>query len=168
MKKNLSYLGILLLALVTFSSCSSKADAPIPTDATFVMHINGKSLSEKLPWSEIKETQWFKYAADNVDGDSLAVVLLNDPSQSGLDINGNGWVFLANRGKGAYSALVWDLADADKFEALIKKSAPEVKIQQKESTSYISEGSMLVAWKGKKTHATGRCFRVHAGIEQHG
>lgn len=150
MKQSLSYLGIALIALITFSSCSSKADAPIPTDATFVMHINGKSLSEKLPWSEIKETQWFKYAVDNVDGDSLAVVLLNDPSQSGLDINGNGWVFLANRGKGAYSALVWDLADADKFEALIKKSAPEVKIQQKESTSYISEGSTLVAWKGKK------------------
>jgi hypothetical protein len=114
------------------------------------MHINGKSLSEKLPWSEVKESQWFKYAAENVDGDSLATVLLNNPEQSGLDISGNGWVFLANRGKGAYSAFVWDLADADKFEGILKKSAPEAKIQQKESTSYIAEGTMLMAWKGKK------------------
>jgi len=150
MKNSLSYLGILLIALVTLSSCSSKPDAPIPSNATFVMHINGKSISEKLPWSEVKETQWFKYAAENVDGDSLATVLLNNPEKSGLDISGNGWVFLANRGKGAYSAFVWDLADADKFEGIIKKSAPEAKIQQKESTSYIAEGTMLVAWKGKK------------------
>lgn len=150
MKNALSYLGVLLIALVSLASCSSKPDAPIPTDATFVMHINGKSMSDKLPWSEVKETQWFKFASENVDGDSLATVLLNDPTQSGLDISGNGWVFLANRGKGAYSALVWDLADAAKFEDIIKKSAPEVKIQQKESTSYIAEGTMLVAWKDKK------------------
>ena len=150
MKHPLSYLGVVVIALITFSSCSSKTDAPVPTDASFVMHINGKSLSEKLPWSDVKASQWFQYASENVEGDSLAVVLLNDPGQSGLDVNGNGWIFVANRGKGAYSALVWDLADADKFEAMIKKSAPEAKIQQKESTHYIAEGTVVVAWKGKK------------------
>ncbi len=150
MKKILSPLGFALSFLLVLSSCSSKPDAPIPADAAFVMHINGKTMSEKLPWSEVKQSEWFKSIAENVNGDSLGTVLLNDPAQSGININSDGWAFVANRGKGAYSALIWGLDDAEKFEKLIKQSAPNAKIQEKESIRYMAEGTALLAWKGKR------------------
>ena len=150
MKRSLPYLGLLALVLVTFSSCSKKPDAPIPANAAIVLHINGESLSEKLPWSELKESQWFKMAAEEADGDSLGKVLMNDPGQSGIDIKSDAWVYVANRGKGAYSAFSCKLSDAKKFESLIKNASTDVKIQQKESISYIGEGSVLVSWNNSR------------------
>lgn len=148
MNRSLPYLGLLALVLVTFSSCSKKPDAPIPANAALVLHINGGSLSEKLPWSELKESQWFKLASEDMDDDSLAKALLADPAQSGIDIKSDAWVYVANRGKGAYAAFSCKLGDAKKFESLIKNgSQGAAKIQQKESISYMGEGSTLVSWK---------------------
>jgi len=155
MKKNPLYLGVLLTALVLLASCSSKPDAPIPTDAAFVMHIDGNSISNKLPWSEIKKSAWFQLASENAEGDSLFTVILNDPAQSGLDLSGNGWAFVANRSKGAYSAFIWDLEDAKKFEALLKKSAPDAKIESKGSNRYVAENSMVLVWNDKKIMVLG-------------
>lgn len=150
MNRSLPYLSLLALILVTVSSCSKKPDAPIPTDAAFVVHINGASISEKLPWSEIKSSQWFKLASDEVGGDSLAKSLLNDPAQSGIDIQSDSWFFVANRSKGAYAALSCKLSDVKKFEALVKSANPELQIQKKEATSYFGEGSTLVSWTDKR------------------
>lgn len=143
-------LGLLALLLLTLASCSKKPDAPIPLDAAVVLHINGARISEKLPWSEVKQSDFFKQVSEAADGDSLGTALLNDPVQSGLDIRSDGWLFFANRGKGTYAAFVWNVADAEKFEGVIKRSAPEVKIQEKESTKYIAEGTSLLAWTNKK------------------
>ncbi|MFM7671582.1 MAG: DUF4836 family protein [Bacteroidota bacterium] len=147
MKQSLFYLGSLLILLVTFSSCSSKADAPVPADAAFVLHINGESISEKLPWSEIKKSQWFQLATeDAVDEDSLGKALLNDPSKSGIDIQSDGWIFIANRGKGGYSALSWKLKDAAQFESLIQKANTDDKIQKSGAVSFIGKGSTVLSW----------------------
>jgi hypothetical protein len=137
------------MALITFTSCSSKPDAPIPADASFVMHIDGASISDKLPWSEIKESQLFKTVLEETDGDPLAKTILNDPAQSGIDVKSNGWAFVSLRGKGAYSAFIWGLKDAATFEGFLKKANPDIKINKKESTSYLAEGTTLVAWKDK-------------------
>lgn len=150
MNRFFSQLAILALVLITFSSCSSTPDAPIPSNAAFVLHINGESLNEKLPWSEVKESQWFKLASAEAGGDSLAKVLMNDPAQSGIDIKSDAWVFVANRGKGAYAAFSCTLSDAKKLESLIKTANPQAKIQQKESTSYIGEGNTLMSWNGSR------------------
>lgn len=150
MNRFFSQLAVLALVLITFSSCSSTPDAPIPSNAAFVLHINGESLNEKLPWSEVKESQWFKLASAEAGGDSLAKVLMNDPAQSGIDIKSDAWVFVANRGKGAYAAFSCTLSDAKKLESLIKTANPQAKIQQKESTSYIGEGNTLMSWNGSR------------------
>lgn len=150
MNRSFAQLVVLALVLITFSSCSSTPKAPIPANAAFVLHINGKSLNEKLPWSEVKESQWFKLASAEAGGDSLVKVLMNDPAQSGIDIKSDAWVFVANRGKGAYAAFSCTLSDAKKLESLIKTANPQAKIQQKESTSYIGEGNSLMSWNGSR------------------
>ena len=150
MNRSLPYLGLLVLVLVTFSSCSKKPDAPIPSNAAFVLHINGNSLSEKLPWSELKESQWFKLVTENADDDSLGKALLQDPGKSGIDLQSDGWVFIANRGKGSYAAFSCKLSDPKKFESLVNTVSTEAKIQHKESISYIGGGNNLVSWNDNK------------------
>ncbi len=144
---------LLTLFWLTFSACSKKSDAPIPIDAAVVLHIDGGRISEKLPWSEVKKSPWFQLAAENAEGDSLFTVILNDPTRSGLNLAGNGWIFLTNKGKGAYSAFLWDLSDAAAFEALIKKTVPDAKIQQKGSNQYLAEGTMALVWNKKRLMA---------------
>ena len=56
----------------------------MPKDAGFVMHINSSSLSSKLSWEEISQTNWFK-EMPRKPTDSLAQKLLDDPSNSGID-----------------------------------------------------------------------------------
>lgn len=146
MNRSLPYLGLLALVLVTFSSCSKKPDAPIPANAGFVLHIDGESISEKLPWSEVKKSTWFQLASENANADSLQTVLMNDPGQSGINIESDGWVFAVTRGKGAYSALSWKLSDAKKLESVIKSANAEITIQKKESTSYLVDEGTLLAW----------------------
>ncbi len=149
---NRIHFTLLLLAatVLTFSSCSKKPDAPIPTSAGFVLHIDGKSISNKLPWSELKQSGWFSSISEEAGSDSLATVLLNDPEKSGINIESDGWVFIATRGKGAYSALSWKMSDAKKFESMIKAANPAATIQQKESTNYMIEEGTLLAWNDER------------------
>ena len=51
-------------AALLFSSCSKKSEEGkmIPKNAMFVVHLNTKSLKEKLTWDDIKQTSWYKKA----------------------------------------------------------------------------------------------------------
>ena len=55
---------IYIFAVLLFTSCSktNKEGRYIPSDASFVMHLNGASLNAKLPWEEIKKNELFKEA----------------------------------------------------------------------------------------------------------
>lgn len=162
----MKYTSLYLLPLLwlSFSACSKKSDAPIPIDAAVVLHIDGARISEKLPWSEVKKSPWFQQATENAEGDSLFTVILNDPSQSGLNLAGNGWIFLTNKGKGAYSAFVWDLSDAKAFEALIKKTAPDAKIRQNGSNQYLAEGTMALVWNKKRVMALSDASEINRDL----
>lgn len=137
-------------ALLTLSSCSKKPDAPIPSNAGFVLHIDGKSISDKLPWSEVKQSTWFQLASENADADSLQTVLMNDPGQSGIDIESDGWVYAVTRGQGAYTALSWKLSDAQKLESVMKSADAGITIQKKESMSYLVDEETLLVWNADR------------------
>lgn len=55
MKLKLTSLAFLATLVIVFASCSNKASVPVPEDAAIVIHIDGASLSSKLPWEEIKK-----------------------------------------------------------------------------------------------------------------
>ncbi|MBM3432486.1 MAG: DUF4836 family protein [Bacteroidetes bacterium] len=150
MRKILYGLACLLSSLLLLSSCSSKKDLDIPLDAALVLHIDGKNINEKLPWPAVYQSKWFQVAQSESGFDSFANKLLKDPTETGLDIAGDGWLFVVNKGKGAYQAMVWDLSDAAKLESLMKKSSKKFTINKKGSNSYIIDGNSLLIWDEKK------------------
>ncbi len=71
MKRKL-FLPVLIIT-VLFASCKSGGDSGllVPKDAAIVFHINNASLSSKLSWDEIKQTNWFNELSKQAT-DSLA------------------------------------------------------------------------------------------------
>jgi len=120
MKRNL-FLPVLIITIL-FASCkkSGTSGLLVPGDAAIVFHINNASLSSKLSWEEIRQTNWYKELSKHAD-DSLAQKILNDPAQSGVDTKADFVIFLSAHGKNGYLVFEGSLKDAAAFEAFNKK-----------------------------------------------
>ena len=93
-------------AALLFSSCSKKNDEGklVPKNAMFVVHLNTKSLKEKLTWDDIKQTNWYseglKYYQSNYHATTDDMKkLFSNPENSGVDLDG-GLVFFAEKNAG--------------------------------------------------------------------
>lgn len=112
------------LLLITFASCkNSDTDARyLPKNAAVVIHLNGKSLTEKLPWEEIQKNEAYKMVyADSTLKDYVKDVLDN-PEVTGIDISNDVFIFMEADSAGSYGAVHGRLKDAEKFSSFLKKS----------------------------------------------
>ncbi len=153
MTKNLTRIIWAFVALI-FVSCSQsgKSGLQVPKDAGFVMHIDLKSLSGKLSWDEIKQSNWFKEASLEAT-DSLAQKLLNDPSSSGIDSDGSFVLFTAQHAGSAYIAFQGDLKDPEAYEkAILATTENKIPIVASDDlkTMQLSNGDGLLVWNNKK------------------
>ena len=137
------------LLLVVLVSCSKKSNVPVPADAGFVVHINGKSLSSKLSWEEIRQSEWYKLAYEK-STDSLAKQVMNDPASSGIDIEADTYIFMKARGRGAYSALVGSLKDEKTFAAFMEKAMKGKPATREGELSVIRSDKSVMTWKGNR------------------
>jgi hypothetical protein len=149
MKLKLTSLAAIALLVIVFASCSNKANIPVPEDAAIVVHIDGASLSSKLPWEEIKKSEWFKVANEEVK-DDLAKKILDNPDESGINVKSDAYIFLKTRGRGGYMAFVCGIGDEKKFETFIGKIREGEKVEKKEGLSVIAENSNVLTWNDKR------------------
>ncbi len=139
--------GIALL----FASCGNKGGKSgllVPKDASMVIHINSASLSSKLSWDEIRQTNWFKKASAKAT-DSLAQQLLADPSRSGIDTKSDFVLYLKKHGRSGYFVLEGSVADPAAFEKMLTamhKEAP-AEVKKEGEISYMGAGGRsAIAW----------------------
>lgn len=139
------------LALL-LASCkgANKSGRDIPKDAAVVFHINAASLSSKLPWDEIKKTEWFKDAY-NDSKDSLVKKIMDDPRASGIDAASDFAYFIKKRGRGGFGVFEGKVKDAAAFEALAKKIAKQDKVEKDGDWNVMTaENNTVVTWNGSK------------------
>lgn len=128
--KGLLILSISLAFLITACNKGGKTGLLVPGDAGMVLHVDLASLSSKLTWAEIKQTNWFTEAL-NQTTDSLGKQLLNDPETSGIDPKGNLVFFLKRNSSNGYVAFEGSLKDAAKFTKVIEQGGKgTVKIEK--------------------------------------
>lgn len=144
---------VLALSVLLFSCGSAGKDAlPVPKDAAFVLHLNTKSLSSKLSWDEIKQTNWFREGQSNAT-DSLAQQLMNNPESSGIDTKDEIVLFVkrVNSNEG-FAVVAGRLKDAAAFEAFNKKMSKTNASAVKEGdvTSMSVDKKVLASWSGNK------------------
>ena len=81
-------LFIAFAAMLFLASCSKKTNTlglSIPANAAFVLHLNAESMSEKLPWDEIKQNSLFKSLYADTSLSSLAKAALDNPENTGIE-----------------------------------------------------------------------------------
>ena len=151
--KRLSFVSFLIISITLgISSCKqgSKIDVQAPKDALVVVYVNTASLSSKLSWEELKQSEMFKDAYTEAS-DSLLRVLLQDPEKSGMDTKAAFVFFAKKQGKGGYSVFegnVKDEAAFEKFNIQSAKNASVSKMGDGKAVTF-SEG-VVVYWNSKQ------------------
>ncbi|AXY76040.1 DUF4836 family protein [Paraflavitalea soli] len=147
-----SLFGLCAIALLLITSCSSgdKSAIAIPKDAGLVLYLNTASLSSKLSWKEIQQTNWFKEAYDEAD-DSLAKKLLTDPDNSGVNTDADLVMFVKRQGRNGYAVFSGGLKDAAAFEAFNKKMKPQATASKDGDLNVLSlERGTVATWKDNR------------------
>jgi hypothetical protein len=138
---------ILLLAIsgVIFTSCSGKADIPVPVDAGLVIHIDGASLDSKLSWDEIRQSEWFQMGYKEAK-DTLAKKIMDNPEESGVNIKSDFYMFMKAHGKGGYFAVTGKISNDQKFADFVTKTKDGEKITVEDGISISSSEDATLTW----------------------
>ena len=148
---------ILSIAVLLFASCKNKGGKSglmVPKDAAVVVHINSASLSSKLSWDEIKQTNWFKEMRSHTESsDSLAQTLWDDPSKSGIDTKEDFVMFIRKQGKGSYMVVEGSLTSQASYELILaemtKKEPKEIK-KAGEFSYMVPHEKTVILWNKSK------------------
>ena len=151
MQRNLVSLLMLSVIITGIISCSrNKSGIAIPKDASFAVHVNTNSLTSKVSWQEIQQNEWFKklYAEET---DSLTRKILNDPSNSGVDLQSELAFFVKKQNQGGYMAVEGGIKDAAAFEAFATKVNLGGKVVKNGDVSVLNTSrKSLVAWTANR------------------
>jgi Domain of unknown function (DUF4836) len=140
------------LSVLVLASCkkTNKEGRFIPKDAAIAVHVNGASLSAKLPWEEVKQNALFQqmYADTAITG--FIKKALDNPENSGIDTKTDMLFFAQKDSSGGIVAFTGTIKDAEKFKLFnldITKGGSE---SERDGVNYISKYPMCVAWNKEK------------------
>jgi hypothetical protein len=149
--KRITGLTLIVLLAFSFFACNSKKSGLfIPDNALMVVHVNPSSLSSKITWDEIKNSEWFKDLRHRED-DTLVQKILDNPEAVGMDTKGDFFAFVARSGNNAYTVFEGLIKDASAFEVLNKKIHEKGKVESDAGYSMmVMDNSTMVAWNKEK------------------
>ncbi len=148
------HLKLIAIATVTFffTSCkdSNTEGRYIPASASIAVHINGKTFSEKLPWSEIKANPLFEtvYADSSVSASIRKI--LDNPDNSGIDTKGDLIFFMQKDKTGGYVALEGSVKDEAAFKKVCSEIIKNGMATEKDGINYISNTPSCIGWSKDK------------------
>ena len=116
----------LLLSIAFFVSLNATLNAQsllkhIPQDATFVTTFNPSFLNAKIPFSKLKEFDFFKMGMEEMakeldrrNKDEM-LRMLNDPSSFGMDLMASSYIFGKVTEEGNAFSIMFKLSDATNY-----------------------------------------------------
>jgi len=137
------------VVLVVFSSCSktNKQGKWIPKDAEMALHINGKSLLEKLPWEEVKKNPLFAEITADSTVPAFAKDIFNNPENTGIEIKSDLIIYSKKDGNGRMVVAAGELKDESKFKKFNTDASKGGSVAEKDGISYILREKVIVGWK---------------------
>src|SRR5690242_1146159 len=120
--KSLLKLMLLSVVILMFSSCGKKNQAGkmVPQNAMIVAQIDLKSLSNKLSWKEIQQTDIYKKMITDSSVNGWKKSLLENPSSSGIDFDAGLTVFTADHDGNKYLAAEGKIKNQNDFDQFNK------------------------------------------------
>lgn len=139
-------------AILLLASCSKKNKEGkfIPKNAAIVVHINGASLSTKLPWDEIKKNALFQkmYADSSIP--TFVKGALDNPDNSGIDTKTDMLFFMQKDSVGGIVVFTGTIKDAEKFKLFsldVTKGGTE---SEKDGINFITKSPFSIGWNKEK------------------
>jgi hypothetical protein len=140
------------LSVLIFASCkkTNKEGKFIPKDAAIAVHVNGATLSAKLPWEEVKQNALFQQLYSDTTISAFVKKALENPDNSGIDTKTDMLFFAQKDSSGGIVAFTGTIKDAEKFKLFnldVTKGGSE---SERDGVNYISKYPMCVAWNKEK------------------
>ena len=143
--------AIIIASIVIFASCkkTNTQGRMIRNTAAIVVHVNGNSLSEKLPWAAIKDNPLFKELYQDSAVTTAMQKLLDNPETSGIDIKKDMLFFIQKDSMGGYIGFEGTLKDAGAFKNFNNSLSEKGNATESDGIQYISHSPMAVGWNSK-------------------
>ena len=138
--------------IILFASCSKPNTQGkfIPKNAAIVLQIDGKSLSAKLPWEEIKQNPLFKEAYNDSMVPAAIKILFNNPDSAGIDTKTDLLLFLQKDSSGGYVAFEGTIKDANLFKTFNKQFTENGTESEKDGVNFISKSPVCIGFTKDK------------------
>jgi hypothetical protein len=151
MKLSLQFISIATAALL-FASCkkSNTQGRYIPATAAIAVHLDGKSISDKLPWTEIKSSALFKEAYADSNLTASIKKILDNPDNSGIDTKSDLMFFMQKDSTGGYAALEGTIKDEAAFKKFCAEMTENATASEKDGINYISRFPVCIGWNKEK------------------
>lgn len=148
----LSSLMLAVTAMLMFASCSksNKEGLYIPKNAALVVHLNGASLAEKLPWEEVKKTELFQEAGKDSSVSEFVKQTLENPENTGIDTKKDLLFFMQKDSLGGYAALEGTVKDEAKFKDFGLKAIKNATASEKDGITFVAKEKFTLSWKKDK------------------
>lgn len=152
--KFLPALLVAFSAMVVMTSCGGKKTNTqgryVPKEAVFVAHLNGASLTDKLPWEEVKTNSAFKMAYADSSVDALAKTAMENPENTGIDIKSDMIIYVVKDSAGGYVGFQGKVKDVAKFKSYYTSALKDATASQKDGIEFLTSGRVSMSWDKDK------------------
>jgi hypothetical protein len=148
----LSKLLIFGAAVILFASCTktNTQGKLIPKEAAVVVRIDGKSLSSKLPWDEIKQNPLFKEIYTDSSLPATLKSLLDNPDNAGIDTKADLLFFAVKDSIGSYIGFEGTVKNETTFKTFNQQITEKGVESEKDGVQFISKSPVCVGFTKEK------------------
>ncbi|MEO6547256.1 MAG: DUF4836 family protein [Ferruginibacter sp.] len=135
-------------ASIIFASCSKSNTLGrlIPKEAAVVIRLDGKALSAKLSWEDIKQNPLFTEMGKDSTMPAALKNVLDNPENAGIDIKTDYLFFVVKDSTGGYIAFEGKVKDEAKFKAFNQQITENGASSETDGVQFISKSPVCVGW----------------------
>ena len=143
---------IVAAAAIIFASCAktNTQGKLIPKEAAIVMMLDGKSLTDKLPWEEIKQNPLFIEMNSDSTLPPTLKNLLNNPDNAGIDTKADLLFFVVKDSLGGYIGFEGNVKDEGMFKTFNQQMTKNGAESEKDGVQFIIKSPVCVGYTKEK------------------
>jgi hypothetical protein len=160
--KYIKSITLLALTAILITSCGKKSNLGklIPKEAAVVVDLNTKSLFSKLPWDEIKKTNWYSELMSDTSIPATSKAFLTDPAKTGIDMNADILFFALHPTDSGQIIVEGNLKDSKLFSDFIKSMHPDATANKDGELTIYTGKEGVIGWNAER-------FVMVANADQH-
>src|SRR5688572_14832029 len=152
--KQITFLKLMILGgfALALTSCSKSnvEGRLIPKEAGFVLIIDGKALSAKLPWSEIKQNPIFQHMYGDSNLPSSIKSFLDNPGSAGVDPSSDFILFSVQDSLGGYVGFEGKVQDDNAFKNFNAQAIKTGTVSEQNGVQFLTGNPVCIGWTKEK------------------